>query len=106
MMKLPPIKWHKLWIIPPIIIGIAVVMFMKGGKQPPAKIDAQEVSRHVRVISAPAVDLVPQAEGYGIVQPAQKWTAVAQVSGRIIETHSRLRNGEIIEQGDHRRPDP
>ena len=99
MIKLPQSKWHKAWIIPPVILGIAVLLFMKSGKQPPAQIAEQEVTRHVRIIEAPVVDLVPQAEGYGIVQPAQKWTAVAQVTGRIIETHPRLRNGEIIEQG-------
>ncbi len=36
------------------------------------------------------------AEGYGVVQPARVWRAVAQVSGRIVEMHPRLRDGEII----------
>ncbi|MGD2120035.1 MAG: efflux RND transporter periplasmic adaptor subunit [Chromatiales bacterium] len=93
-------RWHKAWILPPIIIGIAVLIFMKGSKQSPARVDQQEVARVVRIVEVPQLDLIPQAEGYGIVQPAQKWTAVAQVTGRVIETHERLRNGEIIQLGE------
>ncbi len=95
----PHQRRHILWVIPPIIIGVLFMMFMVRGKQPPAKTEAGEPTRAVRVITVPKVDLVPQSVGYGAVQPAQLWTAVAQVSGRIIEVHPRLRNGEIIEKG-------
>jgi len=95
----PHQRKHILWVIPPLIIGIAFFIFMVKGKQPPAKIESGEPTRAVRVITIPRVDLVPQASGYGSVQPAKIWKAVAQVSGRIIEQHPRLRNGEIIEKG-------
>jgi RND family efflux transporter MFP subunit len=95
----PHQRRHILWVIPPIIIGILFMLFMVRGKQPPAKTEAGEPTRAVRVITVPKVDLVPQSVGYGAVQPAQVWTAVAQVSGRVIEVHPRLRNGEIIEKG-------
>lgn len=95
----PHRRRHILWVIPPLVIGIAVMMFMVKGKQPPAKIETGEPTRAVRVISVPKVDLVPKSVGYGSVQPAKLWTAVAQVSGRMIEIHPRLRNGEIIEKG-------
>lgn len=85
-----------LWVIPPIIVGILFMMFMAGGKQPPVKSERGEPTRAVRVIFAPSVELSPRAEGYGTVQPAQIWTAVAQVSGRITEVHPKLRNGESI----------
>lgn len=93
-------NWQKAWILPPLIIGIAFFMFMKSGKQPPEKISEQEQARAVRIIQATEVDLSPMTEGYGVVQPARVWTAVAQVNGRIIESHARLRNGELVTQGD------
>ena len=95
----PHRRKHILWVIPPIIIGILFMMFMVRGKQPPTKTETGEPTRAVRIITVPKVDLVPQSVGYGAVQPAQLWTAVAQVSGRIIEVHPRLRNGEIIAKG-------
>ncbi len=87
------------WILPPLAVGIVVLVFMAAGKQPPVKVDRTEPTRAVRVIAAAEIDLVPRAKGYGTVQPAQVWKAVAQVSGRIIEMHPHLRNGEIIPAG-------
>lgn len=99
MTNRPHRRRHILWVIPPLVIGIIFMLFMVRGKQPPAKTESGEPTRTVRVITIPRVDLVPQASGYGSVQPAKLWIAVAQVSGRIIELHPRLRNGEIIEKG-------
>ena len=91
--------YRMLWIVPPIVIGVLVLMFMRGSKTPPVEIENVETTKLVRTIRVPQVDLKPVAEGYGVVQPARVWTAVAQVSGRVIEMHPRLRNGEIIAAG-------
>ena len=53
----------------------------------------------MRVVEAQAVELAPIAEGYGPVRPARVWKAVAQVAGRIVEIHPRLRDGEILAAG-------
>ena len=89
----------KLLIIPPVVIGILVLMFMVAGKQPPAKAERGEPKRTVRVIEVPLVELVAEAEGYGQVQPARIWTAVSQVAGRVTYIHPRLRDGEILAEG-------
>lgn len=91
--------WRKLLIIPPIAIGIGVLMILVNNKQPPVTSEAGEPTRLVRVIEAPQLDLTPMAEGYGTIQPARIWSGVAQVSGRIVELHPRLRDGEIIAKG-------
>ncbi|MDJ0740055.1 MAG: efflux RND transporter periplasmic adaptor subunit [Gammaproteobacteria bacterium] len=88
-----------LWILPPIAVGALVVMVMAGGRPPPAKTELGEPARVVRTISVPRVDLVPTAEGFGPARPARVWSAVAQVSGRIVDMHPRLRDGEIIAAG-------
>jgi RND family efflux transporter MFP subunit len=92
-------RWHSFLVFPPILVGIAIFIFIVSGKQAPQKSDNGEPTRFVRTVTVQQRDFTPVAEGYGSVQPAQIWTAVAQVSGRIIEMHPRLRNGEIITAG-------
>ncbi|MCU7892243.1 MAG: efflux RND transporter periplasmic adaptor subunit [Candidatus Thiodiazotropha sp. (ex Ustalcina ferruginea)] len=90
--------WRKLLILPPIAVGILVLMFMAGNKQAPEKAELGEPTKLVRTINAQQVELIPVEEGYGAIQPARVWSAVAQVAGRIVEIHPRLRDGEIISE--------
>ena len=91
--------WRKLLILPPLIIGALVLIFMVASKQPPAKTDRIEATRTVRVIDVPLIKLVAVAEGYGPVKPARVWTAVSQVSGTVTYIHPKLRDGEILSEG-------
>ena len=96
-------KWfagsRKWLILPPVALGIAILMFMSAGKQPPAEAERGEPKRTVRVIEVPMVELRPKAEGFGPIEPARVWTAVSQVAGRVTYIHPRLRDGEILQQG-------
>jgi len=89
-----------LLILPPIILGIAIMGVMKSGKQPPQLSETGEPIRVVRTLQVQKTDFIPIAQGYGVVQPAQVWKSIAQVSGRIISMHPRLKDGEIIPKGD------
>ncbi len=89
----------KLLIFPPVIAGVLVLIWMAAGKQPPVQAEQGEPTRTVRVAEATLADFVPTAEGYGPVRPARVWTAVAQVSGRVVEIHPKLRDGEILTEG-------
>ena len=91
-----PARWRKLLIIPPIVLGVLVLLWMTAGRQPPAQVERGEPVRSVRVIEAPLLELIPKAEGYGPVRPARVWTAVAQVAGQVLEIHPKLRDGEIL----------
>jgi RND family efflux transporter MFP subunit len=99
MNKLMQSRWRALWVLPPILLGIVVLLWLASGKQPPAKAERGEPTRTVRVIEVPQLDLVPTAEGYGPVEPARVWAAVSQVTGLVVEIHSRLRDGEILSEG-------
>ena len=92
-------RWRKFLILPPIAIGILIFMVLAGSKPPPAMADSGEPARTVRVVEAPLLNLVPRAEGYGPVEPANIWTAVSQVAGRVVKIHPKLRNGEILPKG-------
>ena len=99
MNKATQSRWRILWVMPPIVVGIVVLLWLVSGKQPPTKTARGEPTRTVRVIEALQLDLVPTAEGYGPVEPARVWAAVSQVTGRVVEIHPRLRDGEILPQG-------
>ena len=92
-------RWRALWVLPPLAVGVLVVIFMASGKQPPTMNQSGEPSRSVRIVEAMSVDLVPEAAGYGEVQPGKVWAAVAQVAGRVIDTYPRLRDGELVPAG-------
>ena len=79
---------------------MVVLAILVGGKSPPTKVERVAQAPVVRVIAVPQVDLAPMALGYGVVQPARVWTAVAQVAGRVIETHPRLDDGEFVKEGE------
>ena len=83
----------------PIAVGLVVLILLVSNQQQPNKNDEHEPVRAVRFVTANNLDLVPVAEGYGPVEPARVWRAVAQVSGRIIEIHPLLNNGEILPAG-------
>ncbi|MCP4186123.1 MAG: efflux RND transporter periplasmic adaptor subunit [Gammaproteobacteria bacterium] len=99
MAKSDSSRWHSLWIVPPIAIGIIILIISVSGKQPPEQEEQSEPTRFVRIINAETTDFTPIAEGYGIVQPAQIWAAVSQVSGRVVYMHPMLRNGGMITAG-------
>lgn len=89
----------KLLIIPPIVIGVAIFMVMKGQKQGPQIIEATEVARQVRVIEVQEVSVVPRVHGFGAVSPGKDWVAIAQVSGEIIAVNDALKKGSLIKGG-------
>lgn len=92
-------RWRVLWVLPPILLGIAFVAFMAGDRRVPSTHDMAEEARPVRVVDAVRVALTPWASGFGTVQPAKVWAAVAQVPGRVVETYDRLRDGEVVTAG-------
>lgn len=100
MSESTPSRWRLLWIVPPILIGIAFLMWRASGREAPAEVEHGELARTVRVVTVEALPVVPEAEGYGPVQPDHVWSALAQVAGRITALHPRLQNGEIIAAGE------
>lgn len=84
----------------PIAFGIALFVVFVNRSAPPEQRDSEPPARVVRTIDAPLITEVPRALGYGRVQPERVWEAVAEVSGRIVETHPRLRKGAMLSEGE------
>jgi len=87
---------ERLLIIPPILIGIAVVAVMVRGKQAPQQAEIQETARKARIISVPKVDVVPTTRGFGNVSPGKVWEGVSEVAGTVIDIHPLLKVGAIM----------
>lgn len=93
-------EWLKrLLIVPPLLLGVLVLVWQFRSETRPQQREPEEMSRAVRAIAARPVVFVPRATGYGTVRPGRVWEAVAQVSGKIIEMHPRLDTGRLIPAG-------
>jgi len=90
---------RKLLFIPPVLIGIAVLLYMVSGRQTPERKPPEERARAVRVITADRVKLVPRVTGFGSVYPGTVWSAIAQVAGEVVYVHPGLKKGAILPAG-------
>lgn len=90
---------RKLMMIPPILIGVAVLYFMASGREAPERKPPQERARAVRVITAEPVRLVPRVTGFGSIYPGTVWSATAQVAGEVIYVDPQLKKGAILPAG-------
>jgi multidrug efflux system membrane fusion protein len=90
----------KLLIIIPIICGIALFVWMKSNKQPPARLDLKERVQTVRVISLEKTSVVPRTISYGYVEADRTWEAISEVSGKIIYMNENLKKGYFIKKGE------
>ena len=43
-------RWRLLWVVPPMVVGVLVLVFMSSGKMPPPQAEIGEPSQSVRVV--------------------------------------------------------
>ena len=91
--------WKKFLIIPAIAVGVGAVVLAKSMNPGPEQRELQEAATKVRVIDAPVVNVIPRALGYGHVEPGKVWEAIAEVKGRVVDIHPRLKKGAILAAG-------
>ncbi len=87
-------------IIPPVIVGILIVVYFRSTARSPGRRPPSETARVLRVIEAPQVDVIPRVRGYGTARPAQVWRAVAEVRGRVTEVPPELKQGAFLAVDD------
>lgn len=96
-----PNEFPKKWLFfLPVVLGIAIFAVVKQQGAPPQQRKSEPPARVVRTIEVPLVTEVPRALGYGRVEPERVWEAVAEVSGRIVSIHPRLRKGAMLPEGE------
>ncbi|MGI9412611.1 MAG: efflux RND transporter periplasmic adaptor subunit [Hyphomicrobiales bacterium] len=90
---------RKLLIVPPIVVGAALLAYFVAQREPPATKPPSERARFVRVIEAAETAVVPRVLGFGTVSPEKVWDAVAQVSGEVVYVHPNFKKGAILPAG-------
>lgn len=90
----------KLLFIPFLIIGVVTFVLLIRTRPHPVQVAVKEKATPVRVITAETISVVPRIIGYGYIQAAQEWSAVAEVAGKIVEVHPQLKKGAIIAKGE------
>lgn len=94
-------RWLRhLLFIPPILLGVGLVVLAINQKSPPAREAVNERAIAVPFMTIAAGEFVPKVTGFGSVEPARQWFAVAQVSGRVVELHPEFVRGGTVRAGD------
>lgn len=86
-------------ILPPLLVGGAVLAYMVLTAPGPRRRPETEVARELRILPAPQVDLVPRLTGFGTARPTRVWRAVAEVKGRVVAVHPDLDAGKLLAKG-------
>ncbi len=93
---IPSRRWL---LIPPVVIGVTVVMILANSQKELARVAPQETSIPLLVTQVQAEPIFAEAIGFGTARARRVWTAVSEVGGRIRQTHHNLRSGIHVEQG-------
>ena len=86
-----------------IVIFIAIIavtiIVVKTGPMPMRK-PPQESVQKVTAIKAVEIPFSPVIHGFGEAKPDKTWSAITQISGKIIELNPNLQNGKFLHKGD------
>ena len=86
-----------------IVIFIAIiavtVFVVKNGPKPHRK-PPQETVQKVTAIKAINIPFSPVIHGFGEAMPDKTWSAITQISGKIIEINPNLQSGKFLRKGD------
>ncbi len=80
--------------------GISGMVALASLKTPPAEAVYEEIPLKVETLIAEAEDVQVMISGFAEARPLNVVDISPEVSGKVIEVHSRLETGEIIPQGE------
>ncbi len=80
--------------------GIVAMVGFAGMKKPPQKARHQEHPIEVEVWTARPEQVGVRLTGFGVAMPVDVVTLSSQVRGKIVATHARFKQGEVIPKGE------
>lgn len=93
-------NWRMLSVIPPIVFGVLVFMWMTGEGDNTEAAETPEAALAVRVQQIAPQTFVAAASGFGRVQASETWQAISQVTGRAVQVNAAVAEGEVVHAGD------
>lgn len=91
--------WKKLLVLPPLALGVLLLVLYGKGRKEPARDEILELARPVRIQTLAPRRVIPTAVAYGTVRPSKTWVATAELSGRVLSISPLLREGEVVPLG-------
>ncbi|NRP13921.1 Multidrug resistance protein MdtA [Aliiroseovarius sp. xm-m-379] len=88
-----------LLILPPLVLGIAGFLWMTSGAPKQVK-EASEHALAVRVMEVTEQTVTPSTIAYGRVKAEHSWSALAELSGRVVSVLPGLAEGKMIRAGE------
>ena len=86
----------KLLILPPVAVGMLIIILVVSFKSGPQRQDIGERETPAGFINVATMEFQPRAIGYGPVQPDRVWRAIAQVGGAVVELNPKLEAGVMM----------
>ncbi|WP_370205535.1 efflux RND transporter periplasmic adaptor subunit [Pararhodobacter marinus] len=86
--------------VAPIVLGGAIAARLVAQAPAPGRVVSTDAGLAVRVIPVEPRDLVPVAQGWGNVRPAETWSAISEVRGAVIWQAPDLETGMLAREGD------
>ena len=93
--------WRMLLFIPAVLAGILVFRVLQPEPGTDSGLEVTQGPQRVPVEAMPVTErpIDIAVEGFGRVEPDQRWEGVSQVDGRVIATIADLAEGTIVTQG-------
>lgn len=91
---------RRLLIVPPLALGILIIMISASQRQAPARTDGAPPAIPARYIVAEVMPVAPRVVGFGVSEPARTWSAIVESAGRIDFVHPDFRRGGAVSAGD------
>ncbi|MBF0470536.1 MAG: HlyD family efflux transporter periplasmic adaptor subunit [Gammaproteobacteria bacterium] len=95
-MKIKPHTWM---IIPPLVLGVVLLLLMTRNREEVPRLEEDEQPVAVEVVTLQEETLIPEARGHGTVAPSRIWAAVSQVQGSVTALADQLRPGAVVAEG-------
>jgi multidrug efflux pump subunit AcrA (membrane-fusion protein) len=90
------------WVVPVVILGVGIALFLSLGSQPPPARKEQEKPEALAVRTVP-VETVSEGltiEADGVVVPLREVTLAAEVAGRVVTKSQACNEGHVVKAGD------
>ncbi len=86
-------------LLPPIALGLGAAAWLISTAEPPARMKQSERNVVAHIVTAEMTRVRTAVRGYGNVQAARNWEAVAEVAGTVVWRHPDLDTGNIVSKG-------
>lgn len=85
--------------VPLVAVGAGILAYVVANSPPPERIALAERATPVRVIIARTQAVTPSIVGFGLINPARTYEAIAQVGGTVDYVNPALAKGAILPAG-------